>query len=401
MAAATGTIKLPDCRETVAVPAQFRVPDSTQRTNLLRIAYVIPTLDRSGAERQLALLATGLPRDRFELQVFALTRGGPYEQLLADHNVPVTILNKRFRFDPFARGRLRKSLRAFDPDIVHSFLFAGNAYTRLVTGKGSKPKVVCSERCVDSWKSNWQLSVDRWLAPRTTKLLGNSNAVTDFYAQQGIPRELMQVIPNGVADEGTATDDERKQLREELGLPADANIVVYAGRLAKQKRVHDLVWAFQLLRQTIDNTYLVICGEGPERARVEQRIQHFELEKLVQMLGHREDAARIVRASDVFWLASDFEGMSNSLTEAMMAGLPCVASRIPPNEELIEHGKHGYTVTVGDSVAFQQFTLELLKNRDGAAKIGTAARQSMLDRFGIDRMIQAHVDLYSQLAGGA
>lgn len=331
--------------------------------------------------------------------VIALTRGGPYEQLLRDNDVPVTILHKRFRFDPLARTRLKTALRAFDPDIVHSFLFAGNAYTRLVTGRGARPKVVCSERCVDVWKSNWQLSIDRRLAPRASKLLANSQAVADFYAEKGIARDRIQVIRNGVLDEGTASEKEREQIRQELGLPANANIVVYTGRLAKQKRVHDLVWAFQLLRQTIDNTYFVICGDGPERWRVEQRIEHFEIAELVKVLGHREDASKIVRGSDVFWLASDFEGMSNSLAEAMMAGLPCVASRILPNEELIQHGINGYSVTVGDSVAFQQFTLELLNNPELAASLGSAARQSMLDQFSVESMIQSHVDLYKQLAG--
>lgn len=365
---------------------------------MLRIAYVIPTLDRSGAERQLALLATGLPREQFEPHVIALTRGGPYEQLLAEHGIPVTVLDKRFRFDLFARRRLKTTLRSILPDVVHSFLFAGNAYTRLVAGRTAKPKVVCSERCVDSWKSGWQLWLDRKLVPRTHKLLANSNAVADFYGEIGVPRELMRVIPNGVADQGRATDENRQALREQLGVPHDANLVVYAGRLAKQKRVHDLVWAFQLLRQTIENTYMVICGDGPERWRVEQRIEHFGVPHLVRLLGHREDAAAIVRACDTFWLGSDFEGMSNSLTEAMMAGLPCVASKITSNEELIEHGSNGFVVTAGDAVAFQQFTLDLLNDSDAAKAMGDAARQSMLDRFSVQRMIDAHVQLYRELA---
>ncbi|MFK7821903.1 MAG: glycosyltransferase [Planctomycetaceae bacterium] len=362
-----------------------------------RIAYVIPTLDRSGAERQLALLATGLPREQFEPHVFALTRGGPFEKFLAEHDVPVTILNKRYRFDPLARGRLKKNLSQFAPDVIHSFLFAGNAYSRLIAGKSDMPKVVCSERCVDSWKSSWQLWLDRRLAGRTDRLLANSQAVADFYQQAGVPQSLIHVIPNGVVDDGTATATERNGLRDELGVPRDAKLVVFAGRLAKQKRVHDLVWAFQLLQQTSPNTYFVICGDGPERWRVEQRIEHFAIGHLVKLLGHREDAAQIVRASDVFWLGSDFEGMSNSLSEAMMASLPCVATNIAPNEELIEHGTNGFLATPGDSVAFQQFTLDLLTNPEDAHAIGKAARSSMLDRFSVQRMIDAHVLLYEEL----
>ena len=67
---------------------------------MIRIAYVIPTLDQSGAEHQLTLLAGGLPRDEYEPHVIALNRGGHYAQVLKEHNIPVYVLGKRFRFDP-------------------------------------------------------------------------------------------------------------------------------------------------------------------------------------------------------------------------------------------------------------------------------------------------------------
>ena len=98
---------------------------------LIRIAFVIPTLDQSGAERQLTLLAKGLPRDEFAVHVIALNRGGPYEQELRAAGISVEVLGKRFRFDPLTYLRLRNSLRAFKPDVVQSFLFAANSYVRL------------------------------------------------------------------------------------------------------------------------------------------------------------------------------------------------------------------------------------------------------------------------------
>ena len=78
---------------------------------MIRIAYVIPTLDQSGAERQLTLLASGLPRDQYEPHVIALNRGGHYGQVLKDQQIPVHILGKRFRFDLLTWGRLRGLLR--------------------------------------------------------------------------------------------------------------------------------------------------------------------------------------------------------------------------------------------------------------------------------------------------
>ena len=95
---------------------------------MIRLLLIIPTLDRCGAEKQLTLLATGLPRDRFEVHVCALTRGGPLLADLEQAGIPVTVIGKSWKIDPMAYGRLRKHIAQLQPDIVHTWLFAANAY---------------------------------------------------------------------------------------------------------------------------------------------------------------------------------------------------------------------------------------------------------------------------------
>ncbi|MBX3439890.1 MAG: glycosyltransferase, partial [Planctomycetaceae bacterium] len=131
--------------------------------SVIKLALVIPTLDRSGAEKQLTLLATRLPRREFNVHVIALTRGGPYEQELQSHSVPVTVLGKRWKFDPAAAWRLRTLLNRLQPDVLHTWLFAANAYGRLAGTRRSDWKTIISERCVDTWKAPWQLWLDRQL----------------------------------------------------------------------------------------------------------------------------------------------------------------------------------------------------------------------------------------------
>ena len=88
--------------------------------------------------------------------------------------------------------------------------------------------------------------------------------------------------------------------------------------------------------------------------------------------------------------------MSNSLMEAMAAGLPVVASDIPPNRELVVDGETGFLVPVGDRIAFAQFAQKLLVDRDLAQRLGTAGRERIRQHFSVEGMVTAYADLYRQ-----
>jgi glycosyltransferase involved in cell wall biosynthesis len=363
---------------------------------MIKLLLLIPTLDRSGAEKQLTLLATRLPKSEFDVHVVALTRGGPYTEVLEQNGVKCTVIGKRFKFDPFALGRLRKLIRDEAPDVLHSWLFAANAYARIVAGKIDRPRVVVSERCVDTWKSGWQLWLDRRQIARTHRLVANSESVAEFYRGQGFPPERITVIPNGV-ELPEFTPEDRLAVLREFNIPEDSRVVGYVGRLARQKRVRDLVWAMQILRQLRERVHLLIVGNGPERRKLEAFAKHIGCDHVVRFAGHRNDASRLFAGIDLFWLASDFEGMSNSLMEAMAAGIPSVVTDIPPNRELVEDGRQGFVVKPGDSVGFAQFTDRILADPNLHRRLGEAARERMRTEFSVEKMVQSHARLYREL----
>ncbi len=362
---------------------------------MIRIAYVIPTLDQSGAERQLTLLATSLPRETYAVRVIALQRGGPYLKSLTDAGIDVRVLGKRFRLDPLTLYQLRQELRSFQPDIVQSFLFAANSYVRLPGVTPSTAKIVVSERCVDSWKSGWQLSLDRRQIPRTHAMTANSNSVADFYAGVGVPRELITVIPNALPM--TEPRYSRQQAREILGLANEHRVVGFVGRLAPQKRLHDVIWAFHWLHQLVNNAQLVLIGSGPERDALSELAASFGCRELVVFAGHREDASALMAAFDVFVLGSDFEGMSNSLMEAMSLGLPCIASDIPPNRELITDGETGLLFPVGKSSDLTKLSAKVLSDAALADRLGQNARDRIATQHKVEQMVEAHDAMYRSL----
>ncbi|QDU50420.1 glycosyltransferase [Gimesia panareensis] len=369
---------------------------------MIKVSLLIPTLDQSGAEKQLALLATSLPRDEFDVQVIALTRGGPYAEVLKQHDIPVTILKKRFKFDPLAYRALKKTLQQQQPDILHTWLFAANSYGRMAVKRlpasQKIPKVIVSERCVDSWKSNWQHSIDRRLLPQTALLVGNSQGVVDFYREQGVPESLLRVVRNGIILPDTTVDETtRKQLYQDYNIPTEARLIAFVGRLARQKRVEDLLWALQLIRQMNENVILLLIGDGPERAKLEQLAHKYTVTPNVRFLGHRTDVDQLFPLFEVFELASDFEGQSNSIMEAMSYGIPVVASDIPPNRELVAHGETGFLTSVGDSTGFAQYAERILADPQLAQDLGNAARKRMQEEFSVAKMVKGYAKLYREV----
>lgn len=370
-------------------------PPSSRR---LKVMLLVPTLDQSGAEKQLVLLACRLPPDEFDVHVVAMTRSGPLAKELADHGVRLTVLGKKWKFDPFTFWRLRKLIQSEQPDILHTWLFAANAYARLIVGRrmSHRPKIVVSERCVDVWKSGWQLWLDQKLIGRTDRLIGNSHAVAEFYRSIGYPDDIVRVIHNGISIPENFTTD-REALLAELEIPVGSPVIGFIGRMARQKRGEDIVFAMALVAILRPDAHLLMIGEGPERDKLMKFARDIGIDNLVRFTGHRADAAKLLSVVDVFWLASDFEGLSNSLMEAMAAGVPCITSDIPPNRELVVDGETGFLVRVGDRVGFQQFTDRLLGDAELARRMGDAGRERMRREFSIDSMVDAHAKLYREV----
>jgi glycosyltransferase involved in cell wall biosynthesis len=364
----------------------------------MRLTLLTPTLDRSGAEKQLTLLACGLKESTdWDIEVVALTRGGPYQQVLEDKNVPVKMLNKRFRFDLVCYRRLKSHLAERAPDILHTWMFTANSYGRIAAGRHPPFKVIVSERCVDTWKSGWQRCTDRFLRKRTDRLIANSKPVAEFYRDLGIDESIIEVIPNGVAIPPPPDPEVRRRLHREWNLPENAKVVGYVGRLARQKRLDDLMWGFQLFQQLSDNTYFVIVGDGPERSRLEDLAIRYTCDHLTRFVGHQPNAAELMPAFDLFWLASDFEGMSNSLMEAMAAGIPAVASDIPANRELVVPGVTGELFPIGERMVLAQQSDRILNVPETYDSMSAASVERMKQEFSVQRMVERHRDLYDRV----
>ncbi|MCL2349270.1 MAG: glycosyltransferase [Planctomycetaceae bacterium] len=369
----------------------------------MKILQIIPTLDRSGAEKQMVLLATGLPKEEFDVHVAVLTRTGPLAAELENANVPYTLINKSLKIDPFAFFRLKRLIKTLKPDIVHTWLFAGNSYGRAAATACHVPVVIAGERCVDPWKGRVHFMIDRHLAKKTDAIVTNSSGVVEFYVENGLPAEKFVVIPNAVTPpDRTKNSITREQLFAELQLKPAKHLVGMIARLWPQKRIKEAIWAADMLKFAGEDFHFLIFGDGPEADELVRYRNSVRINDRVHFLGHRDDVQRFLPHFDMLWCTSAYEGQSNSILEAMSYGIPVIASDIPGNHDLIEHDVTGF-LTPEHKDDFRRRSRDLVKRttqlfEDPAKKseLGIAAAEKIIGQFSPEAMLARYMKLYTE-----
>jgi glycosyltransferase involved in cell wall biosynthesis len=364
---------------------------------VLSVLQLIPTLDRSGAEKQMVLLAKGLPTDRFRVEVATLTRMGPLLAELEVAGIPITALGKRFKVDPMVLARLVRFLKENRFDVVQTWIFAANTYGRVAARLARVPIVITTEMAVDLWKGKSQRWIDRRLARWCDRLVGNSHAVVDYYRRLGVPQDRLAMIYSGIdTEEPPAVDP--AALRREFGFAVDAPLALFAGRLAEQKRIDDLLKALDLLQHVQPDLRTLIAGDGPLRQRLEETTHDYHLDDKLRFLGHRDDVPRLMAAANLVVLPSAYEGLPNLLLEAMQFRIPVVATAAPGTTEVVEDGQTGILVPVGNPQLLARAIRDVVRDRDLARRLGEAGRARVDSAFRAEAMIANFAALYEELA---
>jgi glycosyltransferase involved in cell wall biosynthesis len=358
----------------------------------IKTLYVIATLDRAGAEKQMVQLATGLNRDRFEPEVVCLWRTGPLEKDLQDARIPVTLIRKKWKFDLSIIRRLADFIRERNFDIVHTWLFTANTTGRLAARKAGTPVIIASERCVDVWKTVFHRAVDRYLSKDTHRIIANAEAVKDFIQSEGVLPDKIDVISNSFDKEPFRKLD-RAAARAALGISEEEIAAGFAGRLEPQKGVRYLIKAARALPEDVPWKILVF-GEGAKRQKLESLVRSFQLGKRVRFMGTVENTASVFPGLDVFILPSLWEGLPNAVIEACASAVPVVATEVGGVKEIIRDGQSGFLVPPRDSKALAEKMTRLIQDEALRKRMGKAARDFVLAVFDVRTVVLAYQDLY-------
>lgn len=360
----------------------------------MKILFVITGLGVGGAESQVIDLA-----DRFAQRgatvVLAYLTGEP--GILPRHSaIQVRGLGMTHSFAGMACGyrALRRLIRDYQPDVVHSHMVHANLLARLVRLTSKVPRLICTAH---STNEGGRL---RMLAYRLTDRLGDlftnvsGNAVAMFEAKGAAPKGRMLAVTNGIDTDRFRSDGAaRQQLRAAAGLAVDTRLVLAVGRLAEAKDYPNLLRAFSSVDQGARKTVLWIAGAGALLPELQGLAAQLNLQDNVTFLGVRADTEALYNAADVFVLSSRWEGFGLVVAEAMASEKVVVATDCGGVLEVL--GDCGLLVPPQNSERLAGALEQALAMGPAqSAGLGARARQRVLTRYSLQQTVATWEALY-------
>jgi glycosyltransferase involved in cell wall biosynthesis len=234
-----------------------------------------------------------------------------------------------------------------------------------------------------------------------------SSALAESYLQEGLPPDRLRIIPQGVDTERFCPRASGGALRERLGIPADAPVIVFVGSLIERKGIDVLLAAWQQIHRSYPEAHLLLVGKneflddpGANCFLVAQlsALDSGAAENLHQA-GVVEDVQTYLQAADLFLFPSRREGFGTVMIEAMACGLPCVVAEMPGITDSIYSKEEGNGIVIpqADPEVLARAAQELLASPERALEIGRAGRQRAVRVFGIETVADAYVEFYSDV----
>lgn len=320
-------------------------------------------------------------------------------------NARVSFNLHHFRRRTKARnGEFLRELIAWNPDIVHSQCeFSTFLFAKKIAERCRVPLVHTYHTVYEEYTHYFCPSKtlgERLAAKFSKEILDRSQAVI---VPSGKMMEVMRrygvetpvhVIPSGISLEkyGQASADDRRKVRERFGIPEDEFLLLYAGRLAKEKRLEEILF---FLKEMPDRTQrLFIVGDGPYRAVLEKKAKELGITERLIFAGMapQQEIQKYYRAGDVFVNASDSETQGLTYMEAMASGLPILCRKDACLTDVVQCGENGFVYETEEEFLN---ALALLKDHEEIRKaVGEKARKTAFDKYSVPAFAKACIEVY-------
>lgn len=368
-------------------------------TNLLKILYLVPSLTPCGPINVVYNILRHLDRKRFKPVVVCLSDAG-YRCNQADFEalgVEVRNLHLSKWYLQWHVRKVARKIEALYPD-KRAVMHAHGYYPTLILAamKGRKTLTTIHNICDEDFvmQKGWALgsymaTVYKRSLKKLTCCVTICNSMKQYYVSKtGGDIKCMKVVYNGV--EPIAKEYDAVALRKELNIPEDYKVLLYPAILKKGK--NHIYLEKELLNATNGKWVLLLAGDGPLKSAC---VKVAGGDRRIRLLGYRSDIDRLLSVTDFLVSPSVSEGLPMAVLEALMDGVPCLLSAIPPHREIavqifgneamiFDETQHGALTALFDRVVTQDFDHSLISRRANAV-------------YSAEVMARGYERVYSQL----
>ncbi|MES2759540.1 MAG: TIGR03088 family PEP-CTERM/XrtA system glycosyltransferase [Pseudomonadota bacterium] len=374
------------------------------------VVHLVHQLDVGGLENGLINLIRHMPPERYRHAIVCLKDYTEFHAHIKERGVEIISLNKREGKDFGHYMRMYKTLRALQPDLIHTRNLCGFEGQLVAALAGIKLRVH-GEHGRDmsdlyGKRLKYQL-LRRMLRPLIGHFIAVSADLEHWLIDSvGAEPERVSQIANGV---------DSVQFHPRLGPPAAVGpagfmqdnvfVIGSVGRMVDVKNYPTLVEAFLRLIASPHPAHqrlrLLIVGDGPERAECLDMLTRAGASHRAWLPGERTDIAQLMRTMDLFVLPSLAEGSSNTILEAMATGLPVVATAVGGNTELVHPGFTGILVPTRSPDLMAAAIADYCRIPEMGARHGMRARSQVIARHSLPAMARGYLAVYDALLGHA
>ena len=361
--------------------------------NPIRVLHVVENLGLAGLEYGIIKQVNRLDPVIFSPMICCLRFQMNETRALIDDRIPVFQLKKKRGRDLTVIFHLAELLRSQKVGIVHSHNWATFFYTLVASRIARTPVLVHGEHgreesTVPRSRQLIQSLMGRWV---DTFVTVSSNLGKELVENFKVQPEKLVTIPNGVNQGSFQQTFELESIRLELNLKSDNLVILTVGGLRPVKDHDTLIKAFSRVQKEYPKARLLVVGTDYGKGyqqKLQGLCQTLQLSNSVQFVGIRHDIPQLMQLCKVYVNTSLFEGMSNTILEAMASGRPVVATRVGGNPELVVDRVTGYLVESKDDLQLSECLKTLLLNSTLARNMGEAGQKRVAQHHSMRGMIK-------------